>query len=167
MKQFGNVLCSACGKDGIFAECVSCPRRDKVNQETETAETTEIDAAVADDASTDVYAMNRKNHGYQRRRKNLKKRVHQDTVIEISFPEEFWSKIKGENIKDLIRQAESWKNASDDSEVVSACKYMISKLKAARMCGGILKDVWWGADAVMKIKIDFPNKKSLNTFKAA
>lgn len=163
MMKFKNVLCSACGKDGIFAECLSCPMRDEVDQQTEAAETDFDDVTEDDVTGID----RRKEHGYQRRKENVKKRVHQDTVLEIHFPEEFWSKIKSDNMKDLIRQAESWKNASDDGEIVNACTKMISKLKAARTCGGVLKDVWWGADAVMKIKIDFPNKKSLNTFKAA
>lgn len=159
MKQFENVLCVACVNGN--AGCPTCPMRDKVNQEPETAETTEIDAALEDD----VYAMNRKNHGYQRRKNNIKERVHQDTVIEISFPEEFWSKIKGCNVRDLIKQAESWKKNNADDGVVSSCDTMISELKKARACGGISKGAWWGTSAVMKIRLDFPNKKSLNAFK--
>ena len=137
MKQFKNVLCVGCVNNN--AGCPNCPLRDNINQDIETAQTdADVEAENDADEMEIDYALNRKNRGYQRRRYNIKERVHHDIVLDIVFSQDFWYMIKNRrkilnrNITELIKVAE---------------------------------DVWWGDDTLLKIRLEFPNKKSLELFR--
>lgn len=161
MKELDAVLCVGCGEH-FEAGCPGCPMRDdeqKVKIKT--------DKAVR--KSADV--LSRKDRVCQRRKNNTK-RIHHDVVVSFVFPQYFWQKIKNRksvegcsNIAELIKVLEIWKNESKEA----ICTEIISTLKAARKCGAVAKAIWWdnAAGAVLKIRLDFPNKKSLESFKAA
>ncbi len=166
MKQFKNVLCVGCVNNN--AGCPNCPLRDNINQDIETAQTdADVEAENDADEMEIDYALNRKNRGYQRRRYNIKERVHHDIVLDIVFSQDFWYMIKNRrkilnrNITELIKVAEVWQKEYADM----SCAEMISDLKAARQFGAIAKDVWWGDDTLLKIRLEFPNKKSLELFR--